>query len=765
MATTGKDIEPATGSSVPEASAPGSATHPEPTHSEQTKHSQEAEAKPPAAEQSGSAKPPVSPALVEQSDKIEESLNTDSNGSAVNNAAAPSHSTAKGPVATTADVVEESEEPSKSDLRTQAEDDNSVDTKRATKETIEIIQDQKAIDNTGRSTDVYWVPGFRAQFPWIGFVGFSCVIVAMAFATAILATSNGKRVIDWPTTKYPVAPNVLLNLVNQFSSLGLLTAITQGLAIAWWRKALRGGTIETLHRSHSYSQSFVAVLTSGKHFNTIALAVLMAKFTIIDSTLFQQATKTRTDYLPNYENRTVRAWIQEEWPSGVGGIPGTDGQTRSLSENFTNIITAYNTKIGNGKVHDTEVLFKGCPQGQTCVGSVDGLGFHFNCSTSVEDINYGEWRLQNLTRPPNGTDFKWPLWSVDFKTIWPTEQRQYASINMSMLYVNTTQGPNGTCPGTLTRRACEIMPAKVHYPINVLAATPQQAMNVTHLGFTNETKAYEFSKPMTDDQIDGIHFHEWTELNESSKDISTIGAITFSLNNLFQSSANLTFSNDWDLDIDGWLAQVEFDASSTDWIANQCAYTLDKPNRNRVDPFINVIRQINTFAFVSALYISGAPSVSLMHRDNTTDFPSSEFDTAVKGYVEVYRTDYGYLAGALVATLITVVCVLPVYWQFWTIGRKVTLDPFEIANALSAPLFDQTAKKNSDIEELIGEVGKRKLKYGLLDDGGGHLGMAEPDLVRKPKRRGTARKVTKQASLGAAVGAAVAAITLSKVAN
>jgi hypothetical protein len=81
---------------------------------------------------------------------------------------------------------------------------------------------------------------------------------------------------------------------------------------------LRGGTVEGFFRSHTYSTSFVAVLTSGKHFNTIALAALMAKFAIIDSTLFQQATKTRPDYKVDYLQTPVKAWIQPEWPLGVG---------------------------------------------------------------------------------------------------------------------------------------------------------------------------------------------------------------------------------------------------------------------------------------------------------------------------------------------------------------------------------------------------------------------------------------------------------------
>lgn len=133
-----------------------------------------------------------------------------------------------------------------------------------------------------------WNPGWRNQWPWVGFAGFITLIVATAMAIAILGVSNHKRVKDWPFETYPIQPNVLLNIANQVQNLGLITMIGQGLAIAWWRKALKGSSLETLHRNHAYSYSFYAIITSGRKFNIVALAALMTKFAVVDSTLFQK---------------------------------------------------------------------------------------------------------------------------------------------------------------------------------------------------------------------------------------------------------------------------------------------------------------------------------------------------------------------------------------------------------------------------------------------------------------------------------------------
>jgi hypothetical protein len=154
--------------------------------------------------------------------------------------------------------------------------DSSASQKRDADVGVEEIASDDGID---------WRPGFRHQFPWIGLSGLVIVLIATSMAVAILVSSNHERIKEWPHRGYTVQPNVLINIANQFQNLGLLTMISQGLAIAWWRKALRGASLGTLHRTHAYSYSFISIITAGKHFNIVALAALMTKFAVIDSTL------------------------------------------------------------------------------------------------------------------------------------------------------------------------------------------------------------------------------------------------------------------------------------------------------------------------------------------------------------------------------------------------------------------------------------------------------------------------------------------------
>ncbi|KAF1934430.1 uncharacterized protein M421DRAFT_551 [Didymella exigua CBS 183.55] len=105
--------------------------------------------------------------------------------------------------------------------------------------------------------------------------------------------------------------------VQCFQNLGLITFISQGLAIAWWRKVMQGSSLSTLHRNHAYSYSFYSTVTSGKHFNIVALAALVTKF-----------------------------------DRHSGGLPGEDWTIKTVDSAWAGVINAYDGKIANGRVRD-----------------------------------------------------------------------------------------------------------------------------------------------------------------------------------------------------------------------------------------------------------------------------------------------------------------------------------------------------------------------------------------------------------------------------
>jgi hypothetical protein len=609
-----------------------------------------------------------------------------------------------------------------------------------------------------------WKPGMRHQFPWIGFAGFVTIIFATAMAVAILKLSDGRRVTDWPFKRYPVQPNVVLNIANQVQNLGLITLIAQGLAIAWWRKALRGTSLKTLHRNHAYSYSFYAIVTSGKHFNTIALAALMTKFAVVDSTLFQKATRTIITQEKNYMNTTVTAWIEDTWKPNSGGIPGDEGNIKTVDAAWANVLDAYNSKIANGKVHDLleeYSSFFDCPYRQECSGKVNAIGFAFTCETNTSNVDYGLQRLSSQ----GGNSSAYPLWDVKFDTDWSTDAQPWANVRLEMLYVNSNAGTSeGSCPGVLTKRTCVIRPAVVEYPVTVMKPSEEELKGkniVTHVKFNNDNTTWNLSAPLITDQIDDLRVVEYANLNEKFNTVSTVGALTYVFNNLFSSSANLTYTSAWDIASRGSQAQTIFYAENDRDDHSKCYYNIDKPGRD--DPAIELLRKINTFSFTAALYSTGAPTIERKKRI-AANMAHQSFKASVTGIVEQYKTSFEYVGGALAATFITVLLVLPVYWGFWQLGRKVTLGPLEISHAFNAPIIapDKTKNHHGDFDEVLNDVGKRRVQYGqLVGAPPGQMGLAEPTRVAMPSARHGGQvmhnKSNRRIAAGAAFGGILAA--------
>jgi hypothetical protein len=554
----------------------------------------------------------------------------------------------------------------------------------------------------------------------------------------------------------------LLNIANQVQNLGLITLVSHGLAIAWWRAALHGSSLRILHQNHAYSYSFYAIVTSGKYFNLIALAALMTKFAVVDSTLFQKATKTVVTQQKAYANVNMTGWVERDWPINFGGIPGQGGHIKTVDAMWAGVLDAYNGKLANGKVHDTlkdNASFFGCPYRQECSGTIEGLGFAFDCTSEHKRVDYGLEESEGYA----DHNMPFPLWDVKFSTSWAKKNKPYASIYLEMLYVDSHAGEEEhSCLGTLTILTCEIRPAIVQYPVTVMVPSAEELDGgniVTHIKFFDDDNFWGFGIDLNDTtQIDGLKVLETVNIEESFAETSTVGALTYIMNSLHASSANLT--NNWDVVARGASAQSTFYADLNE-PKNRCWYDIKKPGRD--DPTIEVLRKLNTLSFVTALYIKGAPTTDKDKRE-ALGMASQNITTSVTGIVGEYQTSFAYVCGALAATFITVMLVLPVYWGFWQLGRKVTLGPLEISQAFGAPIIapDKMKAYHGDFDQVLENVGKRRVQYGQLKDAPpGQMGLAEPERVVVPKARHrwrvSGQRENRRIGLGAVIGGAVTA--------
>jgi hypothetical protein len=135
------------------------------------------------------------------------------------------------------------------------------------------------------------------------------VLACTAGCIVVLISSNGKPLKAWK-----VQPTVLLALFSAIANTALAFALTQGVALSWWNRALKGSTVRELHQHWKFGTSIWACLTNLKWFNFVALANLMVTLVVVDGPLWQRSS-TVTSH-PVNGTISIEAMIAPEIPTG-----------------------------------------------------------------------------------------------------------------------------------------------------------------------------------------------------------------------------------------------------------------------------------------------------------------------------------------------------------------------------------------------------------------------------------------------------------------
>jgi hypothetical protein len=648
-----------------------------------------------------------------------------------------------------------------------------------TKETPQV--NTVSLDNEERAFgDPQWRTGMKARFPWTGFTALCTILLCANSSVILLVLTDGRKQQKWAEK---IGPSVWLSAFNGIANICFGIAIANGVAITWWRKALRGATIKELHRSWQFSASIKDVVLYGKYFNFIALAALAAKLTIIDGILLQKAAGSEYGS-DNAHNITIEMYANDTMPltASIAHSPGTDGSADygyigpQLSW-FSDQVSMWSKDSGSFDVQP------GLCDG-TCLFDIVGTGFGVDCQTEQLAIDYGKEVSQAATEQAaliNDTsvsvsDPGRSLFEVTFNTSYGAtgQDGDYSRIEMNVTFANTTQDKNDpqSCPGTLTRHRCILRPATVKYPVTIednSQSTDQRSVYKMYLGYN--TTSYGGETYYTDSRI-SVYGTDWPyyyandierayaiqnglangtssaydpevhqligykmidyknvlELDPTvTRRLSTvIGGIASALDDELRGGGSLEFSEgQFALDPYG-LANDQLFKAVYNTTTPGCGYQYR-------DPLDYVIRRINELMFS----ISIAPSID--DRDMnigsnngsvTAGTPISAQEYSVSLH---YKTNKGFMYGALASIIVCVLCVLPSYWGYWQLGRDVTLGPFEIANAFRAPILDHPNVANAGVKVLIREVGEREVKYGEMvqNDASGRLAIAEPEAVRR----------------------------------
>lgn len=565
-----------------------------------------------------------------------------------------------------------------------------------------------------RSPD-QWRPGFWAQFPWIGVCSLAGALLMSIVSVIVLCVSDGKAVSQWSDR---IAPNVILTILNSFASVCFAVAVGRGIAVSWWRKALRGTTIQDLSRSWSFGYDTLTFLSQARYFNLIALAALATKLSIVDGTLYQRATTTYVALGPKVEHN-MTTFPTDDFPTTayVGADPNIP---RFLETSFTFDVSTW-IRSGGDKVDGT-YGFNDC-QG-VCFVKYPGPGFAMSCSSHTQGVdlvagNFGGTGVNNT-----GSSTTINLFDISFNYTYATPSKNYNWIGLNMTNYNTQDQTNGTsCPAELVQQQCELRPAILNYPVvaestNVVTKLQrgndsQGSVVTVYLGELNDTDGSwegigQFDPNLG--QVSGFDILSYINLTNHSSSFgpSSIGGIMLAMQEFYSGEASVTVFNN---DTAAWYESSQGLIGSLSWLPTN---NTNCPTPT-VDPLSTIMTYLNKLTFIMADDLYNRPAYTQM---KTQAQINSYWDSVVQSTAGIqykaevhYKTDYGFMFGALASTIICILLVIPAYWGFWELGRPVSFDPIEVGHAFGAPSLADARIGSGHVREVVVVAGEETVRY------------------------------------------------------
>ncbi|KIY01985.1 uncharacterized protein Z520_02123 [Fonsecaea multimorphosa CBS 102226] len=498
----------------------------------------------------------------------------------------------------------------------------------------------------------HWRPGLQ-HLPFKGLGALLLALAGVVVSIAILLASNGADVRRWR-----FQPTVYLSIASTLTNVTITFALLEGVTIAWWHRALKGGTtVGDLHRIWAFGNSFLLAAWSGRHFNLIALASILVALTPINGPLLQRASTLSNATVTAQQDLDLQ--VNHLVPRGFTAIvSGRGDEVNMLTTNFSPIARGYYNRAPIN-------LQSGCTG--TCRTSILGAGFHTNCSS---------YRV-----PFNVT----PIFETDGSIIFPNPVVFGANIlfdvgeNPTTASLNVQYKPDPGCAGELSITNCTLRAGTVLYPVIIDGV----ASTVT---FDTGSSIWDDVAVGNPDSLPGE-----THLTGTT----TYGGIFLALANQYNTDLSFSFGGAIGYQFEG--AQSEASIAYARGIEQQPSCDV-----YFTDPLADFLAGARELIFRTA--------VAAANSSNTQHVNAQAF-----GNHTVYQTDYLFMALATLASLLGIFSVLCTFHGSWEIGRRVSMSPVETAKAFNAPLL-RSSDSNASAETLLKQVGHRPVKYGLVSD-------------------------------------------------
>ncbi|KAK8191561.1 hypothetical protein IWZ00DRAFT_283601 [Phyllosticta capitalensis] len=513
-----------------------------------------------------------------------------------------------------------------------------------------------------------WKPGGFRKFPYFGF-GALLAYLATAAAVVFVLLDCDEQITD--TWTYP--PNTYISILAILMNLFLSIAFAEGLALSYWRRYCKGSTVAGIHYHWNAGQSFAGAcegilrgfgLLNGLAF--IAWALSSAR-----SPMNQNAV----GFIPNVPYDTsgsLHLEVASRLPDGYTGQTTysrtVTADTSALTRDFSNIMLNYSNRQALIINHNSDEC------GDSCDTTVNSFGFLANCTTDVGPV-------VNMTGKSSSTF--WTIFSTGV-AIWGDYEKQtyYAGLNLTSSYQSNKTGTQ-----QYYTRNCLLQPSTMEYPITLTR---------------NNTVALRSSWDK-DRQVKLLDY-----LGPSSRQpgATTIGGFQLAMSTLFGSSATFNFG--------GAVSSIQFAGT----VVNQYVDTANSGSAytwptyvNWNDPTDDILNAIREVAFRASIYAATDPSLN-----RTALNPSQDVDFTGTVRKTIYKINRRYMAAGAALALLGFFGVLPLYYGWWQLGRRVTMSPIEIAKSFDSRMLADLCEHDAS---GLARAGKTlKIRYALANEAG-----------------------------------------------
>ena len=525
---------------------------------------------------------------------------------------------------------------------------------------------EKQNPNLGR------VPTFAAirqapWAPWVGLFSLVTILVCALGAVGIVVASNNQTVDSWA-----IQPAVLLAILSSVLNIAFISALTPGLAVRFWLRAVRGTTLSQLHHIwNARGMGIVGALRAGSESRRVAVvSALIYIIQFANGPLLQRST-----YQVGRGSSTVQPLSLDLAPN----IP--EGSLNIISTGATETMDATRKwiMIAQEWWQNTTILTReadGYFCNGTCTGNAPGVGITYHCSSSTGHLDYS-------------------LLSSDNKSVFTIASHLAANetggahLHLSSMYVSDV---DDACMATVTTDQCNITAGLVEYPITVQNTTVSLRRSDLLAGGMKVRTVYSMpgDSPAATPNTPGgplaaLEKFVWTKLADDA--VSR------------HRSPGRTYKSP------GMLSDVFFVANSSSYsphVLRECGLKWASPTEY-------VLLSLHDFMFRAAMH-AGAELQA-----------TQTFDVHRGGFELIFRSNEAYLAVAVVAIGVAVVLLVVLIWGWWWLDFPADgFSPLGIAKAFGAPVLRDTdvdaataATSRPIVQSILKEKGHKEFRLDL----------------------------------------------------